>query len=704
MIVFIITNVAIAIVVTALGVMALLSKPKNAVYQSFFVFTSGVALSAVVKPFFWEAKNIFALLLVRWGFEMIVLGAFLLVHVPPSGRLSKRFFWPIIPWFVLFLSAPSLLIVASLRADPVAFFWRIYNDTFPLFTGIMVAYLVVSFFFCLRRRVDNFGLPSSLARGLILIVASSASVMCIADLVLPVFGVYRFAAGSNFFAMIILVIGGYSIVRYGAGNGSAILRRGIPYFLSLVSVAVLFFGIEFTVEKFFYRNDEVVDVAAAVVGALAFSPLRDLFNKITDRIFFRNSYHFFTAIRELGERFGVSIDRNALLATTDEFLRMTVRPTETVFFAVNEGETEATLIFGLDAKSIMIADYDSLAVLFLKRAHERMIITDTTRLFHMNHIAKKEDACELIKERAARLGIAAIVPVMVREKTKMIMMVGHKCSGALLNKDDSEFLGFIARRTAITLENIDLRASMERQAEKFEERVTARTERLKNMYESQSKFLADVSHEFKTPLAILKMHAGIFAASEDAEQKKAWYVMDTTLDRLSRMVGNVLDVTKICSSQGGLCKKCILVDDLLRETHDDCVILAEDKGVALYFFNSHMSILGEWDRLKEVMLNLLSNALHHTPAGGSITLAARELDGEAEITVKDTGSGIPRDHLPHIFERFYRIGESDFAGTGIGLYLCRQIIEGHGGTITAESNIGEGSCFIVRLPLFTDAP
>ena len=95
----------------------------------------------------------------------------------------------------------------------------------------------------------------------------------------------------------------------------------------------------------------------------------------------------------------------------------------------------------------------------------------------------------------------------------------------------------------------------------------------------------------------------------------------------------------------------------------------------------------------------MSNALRHTSAGESIILAAQELDGEAEITVRDTGSGISQEHLPHIFERFYRIEGGVATGTGIGLYLCQQIVEGHGGTITAESRIGEGSSFIIRLPI-----
>lgn len=703
MIIFVAANTTIAVAALALGIVALYKEPKNTAYQSFFIFIVGIAMSAAAKPFFQEDRNFLVFLLVWWGFELMILGVFSLACVSSDGKFDRRSLWSLASWFVLFVSMPILLVAASFRADPDVFFWRTYHDIFPIFALFMVAHLVISFISFMRRHSGTFGLPLYLARGLLLIALLGSTIICVADLILPAFGIYRFSTVSNFLALVILAIGSYGVARYGAGNGGMALRRGIPYFLSLISVTIIFFGVEFGVEKFFYQNDEMVDIIAAAAGALAFSPLRDCFNKFTDCVFFRNSYHFLTAVRDLGERLSVPLDRNALLATITEFFHLTIQPTETVFFTVSGTGLEAKLVSGLDADSAAAADYDSLAALFLGHPQGGMIVTDATRLFRAG-VAGGESVNELIKERAARLGVAAVIPIVVRCETRMIMMIGHKCSGALLNRDDNEFLGFVARRAAIALENMELRELMEHQAEKFEERVTARTERLKSMYQSQAKFLADVSHEFKTPLAILKMHASVFAASENAEQKKSWYVMDTTLDRLTRLVGDFLDAAKTGTFREGLHKEAVMIEDLLLEARDDCAILAADKGVNLFLSSEKISVPGEWDKLKEVVLNLLGNALQHTGAGGSIFLSARESDGEAEIVVKDTGSGIPRENLPHIFERFYRIGEGGFDGTGIGLYLCRQIVERHGGTITAESQPGKGSCFVIRLSIFTGDP
>lgn len=381
MTIFIVTSAAIAIVALILGVLVLSRDPRNAAYQSFFLFAVGVALSSAAKPFFREGDDFLAVLFVWWGSEATVLGSFFLVHVLPDGQMNRRFIWFLAPWFLLFVSTPALLIMAASRPDPAVFFWHAYHVTLPFFAMVMGGYLVVSFFFCLRQYANKLGLPPLLARGLMFVVTVSASTICAADLILPAFGICLFSSASNFFALAILVIGGYFMLRYGAGNSSTILGKGISYVLSLISVAVLFFGIEFAVEKFLYKNDEVVDVATAVLGAFAFCPLRDFFDKVTDQIFSMNSCHILTAMKDLGERLSTPLDRAVLFATITEFLRLTIRPTETVFFTVDERGAEPRFVSVGATPREAAADYTSLAALFLKHVHEGIIIADTMRLF-----------------------------------------------------------------------------------------------------------------------------------------------------------------------------------------------------------------------------------------------------------------------------------------------------------------------------------
>lgn len=269
------------------------------------------------------------------------------------------------------------------------------------------------------------------------------------------------------------------------------------------------------------------------------------------------------------------------------------------------------------------------------------------------------------------------------------------------------------------LENARLAATLRERSEEhtaeLERRVAEKTERIKQMYEGQSKFLVEIAHEFQTPIAILK--GNILILSEPSvpanerrhtEQANAIYVATTTLDRLSRLVTNLLDIARLNFSKDKLRRQPVDIANLITTVRDDCAILAEDKNVSLMLVSKDPSaaifVASDRDKLKEVLLNLLSNALKYTPAGGTISITAdvHAEDQEAEIVVADTGSGIAVDKLPRIFERFYRIESAQHpaeSGIGLGLHICRQIVEAHGGTIVAESQPGKGSRFIIHLPL-----
>ena len=180
--------------------------------------------------------------------------------------------------------------------------------------------------------------------------------------------------------------------------------------------------------------------------------------------------------------------------------------------------------------------------------------------------------------------------------------------------------------------------------------------------------------------------------------KSEFYTIETTLDRLSRLIDNLLGVARLNFSKANLEKKQINVRKLLEEAYEDCRVLAKDKKIKLSFSSERCSVFGSAYKLKEVLLNLISNALKYTTSGGTISLSGKIIDDEVEISVTDTGSGISPKNLPRVFERLYRVDGNNSGGTGLGLYICRQIVEAHGGTITVESRLGEGSRFIIRLP------
>jgi two-component system sensor histidine kinase BaeS len=150
------------------------------------------------------------------------------------------------------------------------------------------------------------------------------------------------------------------------------------------------------------------------------------------------------------------------------------------------------------------------------------------------------------------------------------------------------------------------------------------------------------------------------------------------------------------------------VGGLVRDVVERMQTAALAKDVALDtslpdddLYEAPLHVIGDAQRLTQVLLNLLTNALQHTPSGGKIVVGARRVGSEVQVTVQDTGEGIAPDALPHIFERFYRADQARSRGTGgsgLGLSIAKSLIEAQGGTITVESQIGQGSVFTVSLP------
>ena len=224
--------------------------------------------------------------------------------------------------------------------------------------------------------------------------------------------------------------------------------------------------------------------------------------------------------------------------------------------------------------------------------------------------------------------------------------------------------------------------------------------------EQQAEAWADLAHEFRTPLSIMREHVELLERTKRYRSDSV-RVMSATVERLSRLVDGLLETAR-WRSLGIPEKDTVNLAFLLEDISEECGILAESQNVELYVAAEPISLRGDRDKLRQVILNILANALHHTPAGGAIRLTARMAGGDAEIAVADTGVGIASEDLPHVFERFYRAGgdvradalrDASSHGTGLGLYICRQIVEAHGGTIAVKSTLGKGSRFTVRLPL-----
>ena len=222
-----------------------------------------------------------------------------------------------------------------------------------------------------------------------------------------------------------------------------------------------------------------------------------------------------------------------------------------------------------------------------------------------------------------------------------------------------------------------------------------------------AEFVSSVAHEMKTPMASMKAYLEMLidGDAEDEEERQEFYgFIDGQIDRLTRMVNNMLNLARIQSGVIKVQREDCELNDVLQGAFEVVEPTAGEKQIQMKTELSQMYLPVHVDRdlFGQAVINLLSNAVKYTPEGGSVTIRSRMEETEAIIEVGDTGMGIPADSLPHIFERFYRVPENNKAakGTGLGLTLVQYIVTCiHNGRIDVASEVGAGTTFTVVIPL-----
>ncbi len=227
-------------------------------------------------------------------------------------------------------------------------------------------------------------------------------------------------------------------------------------------------------------------------------------------------------------------------------------------------------------------------------------------------------------------------------------------------------------------------------------------ERLEGVFQTQRRFLADVSHELRTPLTAIRGNVDLIRQMGSADDELL-EVITSEVDRLTRLVRDLLLLAQAETGKLPLARESIELDTIMLEVFQQARVLARDGVVLRIGREDQACVEGDRDRLKQVLLNLVANALEHTPSPGEVTLDLTCDQNWAVWRVTDSGPGIPEEDLPNIFDRFYRRDPSrkrkPGGGAGLGLSIAYWITRSHGGDIEVESIVGKGSTFIVRLPL-----
>ena len=239
--------------------------------------------------------------------------------------------------------------------------------------------------------------------------------------------------------------------------------------------------------------------------------------------------------------------------------------------------------------------------------------------------------------------------------------------------------------------------------------LKARATALAESDRARRQLLADVSHELMTPLAAIRGYVETLTMQELRidEPTRARYleIVEEETHKLEAIIGDLLDLARLEGGGDTLDSEAVLVDDLLRRVADRHRPSLLERGITLTTTAAATTplIWGDADRLEQALQNVAANAIRHTPDGGVVTLRAEPLDDRVKISITDSGPGIPPEHLPHVFDRFYkadasRAGTHVPSGSGLGLSIVQAIVHRHGGEVWADNIAGGGAVFTLLLP------
>ncbi len=407
------------------------------------------------------------------------------------------------------------------------------------------------------------------------------------------------------------------------------------------------------------------------------------------------------ALQKFSQRLAGVLDKDTVFANIEESLLEDLEFSSCLAFLKNNGDIEVKSAINI-RQDFLKEDFDFKKILDI--LEEKNIIVGSIESKHLLEITQSI-------ESQLSLTSFIIAPLKINEEIKGALVLGNLSKD--LNEGDKEVAEITARQISQTLENITMFEKLYQSQRELEQRIMERTKELTNALNKleranklKNEFVSAVSHELRTPLTSIKGYASLLAnekfGSVPQKVKTRLERINLQADALVELINNILDISRI---ESGRTEINITKNNLsmsLKECLDLLTPQAKEKNINLNL-NAPPGLYANFDKslIERAIVNLVNNAIKFTPEGKNVELILQDFEDKVKILIKDQGIGIAEEDKENIFKEFYRTKQAtnnNIKGTGLGLSLVKNIVKAHKGTIEVESQIGQGSVFIITLP------
>lgn len=496
----------------------------------------------------------------------------------------------------------------------------------------------------------------------------------------------------------------YAIVRHRLLDVGLIVARTVAY-AALVSVLFIFYGVvsvlaaNIILKSPLDFNQIAVLSTITIVLGYSFQPLRKLFTRATDKIFFKQDYDSNGLLSALTKLMAEAILIDDIAHRLLQKIIFEMRITRGAFVLTDSGK-----IFVTETQGYKEAPSFSEKDIFSIQALDKNLIFEEL---------EEGPAKELLR----KLNVTVVIPLKTQVDHIGVLLLGEKSSGEIYSSKDIKVLEIFAPEAAISFENAKsvekirrFNITLKEQVLKATTELKGANEQLKQLDKLKDEFLSIASHDLRTPMTAIKSYLWMAvngrAGELNPQLKRYLDISYKSSERMITMINDLLNVSRIEAGRVQMEFSANKLKVFVDQVYAEIAARAAEKGINLkYEEESNLpDVILDKQRFPEILQNLVGNAIKFTPEKGQITVSAKKSKekGFVEIAVKDTGVGIAKDDLDKLFTKFGRMqsaytASSTTGGTGLGLYITKNYVELHGGKIWVESELGKGTSFIFTL-------
>lgn len=459
------------------------------------------------------------------------------------------------------------------------------------------------------------------------------------------------------FSILMVAATAYSIIRHQFLDVKLIAQRGLIFSILLGCILGIYVG---TILGLTYLFSVTQSTAALLGGALTtiigiFSApeIEKFFKRCTDPIFFKDTYEYSAAIETLGTVLNTSLRLPRMAARSCETLAKLLKPEFVIFFYEKPSQA-----------------YGSAGPMEAAAAEEALARTPHAKL-----------------------------PILAGKRVIGTFVLGPRRSGDPYSSQDQALLRTFGIQAAVAFQKAEFYERLKRHSLLLEKKVQSRTKHLEELRQAQRQFMDDISHALQTPLTVLKSTIEVFPTAPLDTQAHYMRTITRSIDDLSRLIRNLLELAAIDAMPTGAQFEEVDLSALVAGVREYVETICREHDIALTSrIAPGIKVAGDAHQIEEAVTNVLSNAVRYTKdcPKRAIALGLRRSEGSVLLSISDTGIGINKEELPHIFDRFYRAQKEQ--GAGLGLAITYRIMERHHGSISAESVLGAGTTVILQFP------